>query len=43
MIIDAGAAVVILLFILVGQRRGAIPSGLALTGTLIGAVLVDIW
>ncbi|ACL26563.1 CvpA family protein [Chloroflexus aggregans] len=43
MIIDAGAAVVILLFILIGQRRGVIPSGLALTGTLIGAVLVDIW
>lgn len=43
MIIDAGVAAILILFTIVGLRRGAWPSGFALMGTLIGAVLVDLW
>ncbi len=43
MAIDVGAVIILILFTIVGLRRGAWPSGFALVGTLIGAVLVDLW
>ncbi|MCS6889775.1 MAG: CvpA family protein, partial [Chloroflexus sp.] len=43
MMLDVGAAVILVLFTVIGLRRGAWPSGFALMGTLIGAVLVDLW
>lgn len=43
MIVDAGALAILILFTVIGLRRGAWPSGFALGGTLIGTVLVDLW